>query len=534
MLSFSLESSDNTIGAMSSTRLLAKNALANLVRPGVTWMVVLVLPPLLVRVLDKPTYGTWMLLLQVSAYITIIDASVERVVMHFVARARGLGDNNYLTQMISSAVILLLLLGALAACACVVASLQLHNIFRNIPEQILPGARHSLLFIGCTLALVLPFATLSGIFRGFQRNEIPASAITAGKIFASLGIGWTAYHHDGLAAMAVAYASGTLLARTIYVLVGLRMRVVRFLHFKRVTTAAMREFFSIWSAMLLSQSCGVLITGLDLPVVAAFAFPSAAYYAIAATITSILVVPHTAIMDAVMPVMSGMSANASAERVGSALVRLTRYGTAALVLLSLPVAFGMALFLRVWVTTGYAIYAAPLALVLIIAQFIRSTMAPYAITAFGAGQQKQTLASPIAEGIVNLIASIILVQKIGAMGVAVGTLIGAIVGVAVHFIVSMRLTTGVKVGKMHLLLRGIVRPVLCAVPACLFLYAVARMNPPAWLQICLIAIGELIAAVSLFAGTLESWERAALVRRGKQMASKLALPLLKAYPGSID
>jgi len=481
----------------------------------------MVLPPLLVRVLDQSSYATWMLLLQVSAYITLIENSIDRVTMRFVARARGLGDNDYMGKMVSSAGVVLLAGAMLGTLLCIVISWKLPVLFRSVPSDILPDAKRALLITGCSIAAALPFSVYSGIFRGYQRNEIPAIGTTVGKVLGTIGVAWAAWHRQGLTAMALWTAVGTVFTRAIYVVVWRRWPMKNLIHIARVRTAAMREFLSIWSAMTAAQLCGILITGLDLPIVAAFDFSAAAYYAVAATLTSLLLVPQSSILDAVLPAMSSLSANSPPDRVGGVAIRLTRYANAISFLIALPLLFGMQPFLRVWVTEKYAVHVLPLAVVLVVAQMVRSCVSPYVMTAFSAGQQKQTLISPFIEGPVNLVVSLLLVRRIGALGVALGTLLGAVVGVIVHLTVSMRLTDALRMSRLDFLGEGILRPLICVLPALALLLVFQWLHPPVTVHLLAVAAGEAIAAGGLLLGNFKAAERAQFVGWGRRCVTSL-------------
>jgi O-antigen/teichoic acid export membrane protein len=77
----------------------------------------------------------------------------------------------------------------------------------------------------------------------------------------------------------------------------------------------------------------------------------------------------------------------------------------------------------------------------------------------------------VAEGVVNLVTSIALARHMGALGVALGTLLGAVAGVAVHFGVSMRYTqSSLAVRRLDLLANGMLRSLAIAVPSVLLLW----------------------------------------------------------------
>lgn len=128
-----------------------------------------------------------------------------------------------------------------------------------------------------SLALSLPFSTLAGVFLGLQMNQVNALAGSAGKIAGAAGAAWAAYHHQGLFAMALWIGLGNLLQALIYLLAWRRFSAAGFLRRAHITRNAIREFINFCYAMFATQLGGILIAGLDMPVVAAFDFHSAAY-----------------------------------------------------------------------------------------------------------------------------------------------------------------------------------------------------------------------------------------------------------------
>jgi O-antigen/teichoic acid export membrane protein len=498
---------------------VAKNSVANLARTGLSWLVVLLLPPLLVRVLDKPTYATWVLILQIGAYVALVDSGIQSAVGRFVARAEGLQDRHYMGRMLTSAALTLLAAALVAALATVICSWQLAHLFHGIPPAVVPMARAALLVIGLSLAISLPFSTFAGAFLGFQMNQVNTLAGSLGKLAGAAGAAWAAWRHQGLLVMALWIGFGNLLQSAIYFIAWKRLRLRGLLHKALVTAAAIREFSTFCAAVFATQFASLLITGMDIPVVAAFDFHAAAYYAVAATASNMLGVPQAAIVGNLIPVASGISAVHTPERLGQVLIRTTRYATAILCLITLPLLFAMFPFLRLWVGMDYAVHALPLALILIVAQFIRLTLMPYAAIGFGAGQQQRMLISPLGEGIVNLGCSILGVLWLGAIGVALGTLIGACVGDFLHFVNSMPRTDSMAFSRRQLVLTGIARPMACCLPSLLLLLAALRWIPAIPLQLAVIAIGETLAAIIVWKANFHPEERREMIGLAKKMFS---------------
>jgi O-antigen/teichoic acid export membrane protein len=476
---------------------MARNAVANLFRTGTSWVILLFLPPLLVRVLDKPTYGVWMLLLQVAAYVTVFDSGMQTAIARFVARAESLQDGFYLARLLSSAGAILVAGSLATMLVTAFASWQLNHLFREIPLSIMPQAREALLIIGLSMALTLPFSVMAGLFAGLQKNEINAFAGSLGKFTGALGTAWAAYTHKGMLAMAIWTGLGGLAQCLIYVICWNKLEKRDLLRPVYAERSMIREFLFFCSAMFVSQFSAILISGLDMPIVVAFDFRSAAYYAVAATLSNALVVPHGAIISTLMPVAAGRSSADKPERMGELLLKTTRFATAVLCLITLPLLLAMPLFLRLWVGPDYAIHTLTLAEILVVAQFTRLTMLPYVMVGYAAGQLSRMLYAALGEATVNLLCSIVGVRIIGARGVAIGTLIGAVVSVLVHFFASLPRTDTIAISRQQLAWNGILKPIAHALPLLLGTLALTRWISPPLFQLLLIVAAELVL-LSLF------------------------------------
>ena len=477
---------------------VTKNSVANLTKIAALSITVFLPPPILVRVLDKPSYATWVLILQISTYVALFDGSIQLAISRFVARSRGLNDDRYMGLMLSSAGIIMLGAAFVTAALAVLGSWQLNHLFSSIPSSIELDAQHAFLIFGLSLAAALPFSTLAGAFLGLQMNEVNALAGSVGRVFGVIGATWAAYRHHSLQVMALWMASGYLIQATLYLVTWQRLKLHGLFRLAHVTSAAVREFTGFCYAILVSQLGGVLITGLDMPIVVAFDFHSAAYYAVAATVSTMLTVPQSAVVNTLIPVAAGLSATSNPDRLGAFVIKSTRYSTAILCLIILPLLWGMGPFLRLWVGLDYARHAVPMAVLLVLAHFIRLTLLPYAGAGFAAGQQHRMLVSPLGEGIVNLLCSLVGARYLGAVGVALGTVVGACVGVLLHFTNSMPRTDEIHFHRGKLILTGILRPMICCLPAFLIVLLAASRASNQFMLAAFVCGGEMLALLMLW------------------------------------
>jgi O-antigen/teichoic acid export membrane protein len=86
------------------------------------------------------------------------------------------------------------------------------------------------------------------------------------------------------------------------------------------------------------------------------------------------------------------------------------------------------------------------------------------------GRQGAATATAVSEAVVNLGSSIYLAARFGAIGVAVGTLLGSFVSVLLHFAITMHFThRTLAISRSRLFLQGLLRPAIVAIPSLVLL-----------------------------------------------------------------
>lgn len=166
-----------------------------------------------------------------------------------------------------------------------------------------------------------------------------------------------------------------------------------------------------------------------------------------------------------MPHAATLQARENRKELGSLLISSTRLGTLLLLATGLPLIVFAFETLKVWIGPNIADSGESILAILIIANMVRLIGVPYSSILVGTGQQKLVIVSPVLEGITNLLASIILGLKFGAIGVAYGTLAGSIVGILGQIFYNLNRTQySIEASWQEFLVRGIALPSLCGVP----------------------------------------------------------------------
>ena len=460
-------------------RTVANNSAANLIRLGITSLVSIFLPAYLTHHLPVKTYGAWVLILQLSAYVGYLDFGVQTAVSKYIAEYEAKNDSAASGRCASAGVAIMLVATVLGVLLTLVLAWRVPFIFHTMPSALYRDVRISVLFVGISLSVSLATSVFLAIFLGLQRNRVPMVVTIASRLLFGSSVCLAVAFHMSLAAMGGVAAASNIITALLRIVAWRKLAHQITISLRSIDLNLLRQMLNYCAIMTAWSVCALFISGLDLTVVGHYSFGETAYYAIANSPTSFLLMISSAVMAPLLPATSALSVQRSASQMGSVLLRSTRYAVIVLFLTGLPFLVAGYWILRRWVGPVYAEHSLHFLQILILANIVRTVCAPYATMVVATSRQSVATASPVAEGIVNLVSSIWLARHLGAMGVALGTLIGAVVGVAMHFAVSMRFTqSALALSRVDLFLKGMVRPAAIAIPSVLLVWNAASTTTP--------------------------------------------------------
>ena len=476
-----------------------KNAAANVVRGGATAMVAVALPPFLTRLMSPESYGAWALVLQVSAYVGYLDFGIQTAVGRFVAYANEKRDNTHRDRIVSTAIVGLVVAGIVGLCGCAVLALGLPTIFRQMPRALVGDARVALILVGGSLAVGLPASVFSGIFVGLQRNEVPAVIVGISRIFSAILLVVVVHRGGRLSQMGAVVAVVNLVSYGLQYLIYRKMVPDAHPSVRLLSRKTSRELFDYCLGLSIWSFAMVLISGLDLALVGFLQFDAVAYYAVATSLVTLLAGVQNAVFTAMISPMAVLHAREDSAALGRLMITATRYGSFILLLVGLPLVLGGRSILTLWVGPTYAFQGTRILQFLVVANMIRLSATPYAMTLVSTGQQNLAMITAILEGVANLLASLVAGYALGAVGVAMGTLFGALIGIGGNFVYNMRRTSGFDFGIFDYIRDGLLRPALCAIPVLLVVAIAYRNGTIAWtISLVFWAAVAAVATVLLF------------------------------------
>jgi O-antigen/teichoic acid export membrane protein len=441
-------------------------------------LVAILLPPVLVRHMEPATYAVWVLILQFVAYVGYLDFGLQTAVGRYVAFANEKNDTQWRDGIFSTAFVGLSIAALSGVVVIVAASAASHRIFPSIPVSLLAPMRTTMLIVGISVALGLPASAWNGVFVGLQRFDIPAITVGGGKLLAALGLILAVITGKSLVLMGLVVAGANLLSYvTQFFMLHRIAPEVRF-RVDLITRSMVKELSGYCFSLTVWSFSMLLVTGFDLILVGHFQFSAVTPYSISATLITFLAGMQAAIFGVIMPHAAGLHARQSSEALGALLIKTTKVGVLLLLLTGLPLIAFAAPIIRIWIGPQFAQFGGRVLIILVIANMVRLTGVPYSSILIGTGQQRLVIVSPLMEGFTNLIASLLLGLKYGAIGVAWGTLIGAVVGVLANVFYNMPRTKDyIRVSRGQYLKHGFLGPCICGIPFCLAVFLVEYVRP---------------------------------------------------------
>lgn len=445
---------------------ISRNIVASLARVFVVSLIALVLPAYLTHRLPVTTYAAWVLILQLAAYVSYLDLGIQIGVSKFVAEFEARGDDAGASRHASAGLALMVLTGTLGLLLTFALSWRVPSLFRTMPASLYHDVRLSVLLLGTSMSVGLLCSVYSAVFLGLQRYWIPMTVAIVNRTSFALIVIIVVAFHGTLSEMGAAAALVNVITGLLQI-AAWRMKAAHIqVSLYSLDYRILKKVARYCSLQSISMIAMLFVMGLDVTIVGHYDYAQTAYYSVATLPTSFALSIIGSMIGPLMPASSALSTKRSALGMGELLAKVTRYATIILFLTGLPLIVCGFPLLRFWVGPVYAVHTLKYLRILIFANVVRSLCLPYATMIAATGRQRAYTTAAVSEAAVNLGSSICLAIRFGAIGVALGTLIGSFVSVSLHFSVSMRYTQStLAISRSRLLIKGMLQPAIIAIPS---------------------------------------------------------------------
>jgi O-antigen/teichoic acid export membrane protein len=389
---------------------------------GLNVTVGILLSPYILHRLGDDAFGLWVLIFSVTGYYGLFDLGIRSSIVRYIAKYSATADTDELKRLVNTAMLSYGAIGVLAMTVTLIAGYYVDSIFR-IPSEFLGTARSLMLMVGFSVSLGFPIGVFSGILEGLQRFYLIYLTGTSSTLLRALLIVIALRNGRGLLTVALITVSLPILGGLVNAAVVFHLLPLRF-GLQYLDRSSLRRIASYSGTTFLIIVAGRLRFKTDALVIGTFVSAAAVTYF---TIGSRLVDYASETVSSLAQIFVPMSSQSQAKGDLDALRKIFVLGNRACAFIILPITAILTILgksiIEAWVGPKYVATSYPVLLVLLYPTALMLAQSASGRTLWGLAKHRTWAYVTVAEGIANLILSIILVRRYGIMGDAIGTAI---------------------------------------------------------------------------------------------------------------
>ena len=410
------------------SRKLIVNTLFNFLGRFWNFAATILLTPLIWGYLTPREFGVWILFSVFLESYTLLDLGLGAAFVKYISAFYTHEDYDRINRVLFSGMVFYLLLGGLLVGLGLVAQGLVFSFFD------IRGAETAYLFVLMACALGNLGVMFLSVFRGAQRMdksntiEMGLSVLNAAGVVVVLQAGW------GLTGLAVnAFCNAGVLVIVSWRSVKRAMPWMSLgFHFDG---PLLREMFGYGAQILVSRVGSVVSFKLDKLIVARFlGLATVPFYEFSARLSGMMRSVPLLMMSALIPATSELGARNEKEKIIQTYLIASKYIALITVGLAAFVALEADSILRLWLGPGVE-QSVVLVQILVIGYGANVIAGPASQTGAGVGRPEFDMRGTILMIVLTPILGVLLVQKFGVAGVAVGTTL-ALISAAVYLLVT--------------------------------------------------------------------------------------------------
>lgn len=451
--------------------------------------------PFLIHHFGDDRYGVWVLTLNFTGYLGLLNLGVGGSIVKYVAEYKAKNDQIALNEVCTSSFCLYLAAGILTAVLAFLIAVCGIGYFK-IPVELLPEARCVVLIVGLQIASSLPFGTFSSYMRGIQRYDTIALISVLVLILRTAAIVWFVLEGYGLVGLAIIHFASIWVEGIIKIIYVYKVDKdfelsLRFIHKKSFKTVFDYSlfFFLYFVSIRLIFAVDSLLIGFFLGTAAV------TFYAVAYRLAEYmrLLIMGTAVFQPAVSQLHALSQN-DKNRL------LMSLGTKYVMMICLPIGAALIIvgsqFLGLWIGDKYAVMSYPVLVILAIGMI--GHLAQHIAVQILQGLARHRLSAYLAllQAVVTVGLIIMMMRSYDLMGAALGKTIPMII---FNFIwVPWHTCRLLKIPFRQFISGALVPPFLATLIYSMVLYALSKLIPiHTWVVFCVDISLALIVYVSL-------------------------------------
>ena len=462
---------------------------------GINILVGIFLSPFILHKLGDAAFGIWVLIFSLTGYYGIFDFGIRSSIIRYVSKYTATKDLDEVTGLLNSAMFTYTCVGAVSLLITVAGCIYLDRLFQ-IPPNFQSTARWLLLIVGASVAAGFPLGIFGGMLEGLQKfyvlnwtNIVFSSVLRAALIVFYLNRG------RGLLTVALITVGLPIVGSFVRAALALRELPVKF-SMRFVSREGFRHMANYSGVTFIILIAARLRFKTDALVIGTFLSSAAITYFYAG---SRLVDYAGEVVSSLAQIFVPMSSQSDAAGNTDRLRKIFVAGNRACAFVIFPITVAFIILgksaIEVWVGKKYVQQGYPVLLTLIIPYTWMLAQSASSRILFGMSKHGKLAIVTMAEGISNLILSIILVRRYGILGETFGTAI-PMVGTYLLFM-PRHLCSKLNVRMWTYIRQAYWLPLLLSLPLALTLLLMQRWFVPhkyAQLAVHLVAGGVVYGA----------------------------------------
>ena len=404
---------------------LLRNVLSNFAAQFVTLATAFALTPFVLSHLGRQGYGLWVLIVSIVGYGTLLDLGVSGAAVKYTAEFHARGEHDRVNRVIGTVLTLYTALGLAFIGVAAILAYIVPRVFA-VPEAYRAEAPWIILVAGIGIGVGLPGLASVSALRGLQRFDVANGIGIAGTLLSAGATVVVLSAGGGLLGLAIVNAAVNPLTQ-VPVLLALRRIEPRIrVGWRYASAQELRRVVSFSSSVAVVQFSGILTERTDPIVIGGFLRVAAVTpYALAQRLAQVVPLLARQFTRVIVP----FAAERAAAGDTAALRSLTLAGTRVTLAISVPLTIGLAVLggdvLSLWVGEEYRPYAY-LITILAVNGLLDTASYPGMSALMAIDRHRPVAWMALADGVGNLVLSLVLVYFFGLAGVAAATVISTV------------------------------------------------------------------------------------------------------------
>ena len=400
----------------------AFNVVMNWAAMVVGMVVPFFLTPLVIRNLGRDAYGIWLLAVSTVAYLNLLDLGLRSAVIRFVSKAQAQDNPEEIRSAIGAALWFRLLVASGVAILSIGLAFVFPHMFK-VPAELQRAAQMTVLLCALGVAITLVSGVYGAVLAAIHRFDVLSTVSIIQAAVKAAGIIFIIRSGRGLLSLAVWELTVIVIASAITTATALKIFPISRV---RIAKPEMTTLKAIWSysftTFILMIAVQVVMNTDNLVIGAFLSVGIVVFYSIGGSLIAYSTQVVSGLSTTFTPLASNMEAAGRHESLQKLLIR----GTQATLALALPISVTLLLrgktFIGLWMGQDYREISGTVLQILLISQYFGVANGTAGSIVMAIDKHKPAVEGcAIAEAVLNLGLSILMVKTVGLYGVAWGT-----------------------------------------------------------------------------------------------------------------